>query len=198
MAEDPDRARLREHFSSDPTDTSRWESLWSTSFTPWDRKGPSPALADLLRTSTAQPGYAGLHPAQLAPPTGDKVLPREVQSVRRPRALVPGCGRGYDVLLLAAWGFDALGVEFSATAAETAGRYVDAVEAEIKGEGRGEVSAEEIKVYETGDEKVGRGTAKVVQGDFFEDGWWKHDVLLRAAEGLASAMGYQASSAACA
>ncbi|KAF2153897.1 S-adenosyl-L-methionine-dependent methyltransferase [Myriangium duriaei CBS 260.36] len=166
----PDRARLLQHFSSNPSDPSRWESLWATSYMPWDRASPSPALVDLLSSR-----HSALNPPVLAPPSGDKYLPPQHQAIRRPRALVPGCGRGYDVLLLAAWGFDALGVEYASTAVKQAAEYVEKVEAELAGEGRGEVSAEEVRVYEDGDKKVGRGSARVVEGDFFDDGWWKGD-----------------------
>lgn len=36
------------------------------------------------------------------------------------KALVPGCGKGYDVLLLSAFGYDATGLEISSKALEEA------------------------------------------------------------------------------
>ena len=144
--ENPDRARLRDHFISAPTDPTRWDDLWKDSYAPWDRAQPSPALSDLLAAHT-------LSAPQLAPKAS---LPH--QSIARPRALVPGCGKGYDVRLLAAWGYDALGVEYSATAVELARRTLS--------------SGDENGVYVVEDEKVVAGKAEVVQGDFFDDAWW--------------------------
>ena len=40
------------------------------------------------------------------------------QDGQRRKALVPGCGRGVDVLLLASFGYDAYGLECSATAVD--------------------------------------------------------------------------------
>jgi methyl halide transferase len=58
---------------------SKWDTLWQNSETPWDRGLASPALVELLvdkHFPLVSPGKAG-------------------------KALVPGCGRGYDVALLA-------------------------------------------------------------------------------------------------
>jgi SAM-dependent methyltransferase len=68
---------------------SDWESRYAASDTPWDIGGPSPPLvAALGRGEIAGPG----------------------------RALVPGCGAGHDVRLLAAHGFEAVGVDFAPSA----------------------------------------------------------------------------------
>lgn len=37
-------------------------------------------------------------------------------TTRRKKALIPGCGRGYDVLLFASHGYDAYGLDVSQTA----------------------------------------------------------------------------------
>jgi methyl halide transferase len=58
---------------------SKWDTLWQNSCTPWDRGRPSPALEELLV---------------------DKHFPL-ISNVKPGKALVPGCGRGYDVVLLA-------------------------------------------------------------------------------------------------
>ncbi|PNS19169.1 Hybrid signal transduction protein dokA [Sphaceloma murrayae] len=145
-----DRARLRTHFSSDPTDSSKWDALWTQAYTPWDRGLPNPALSDLLSSR-----HRALNPPVMAPKDlGD---PR-FQKIRRPRALVPGCGKGYDVFLLASYGFDAFGVEVSPKAAEAAREEQKRVE-----------GAEEYRVKV---QSVGRGEAKILQGDFFKDEWW--------------------------
>ncbi|CAH0040735.1 unnamed protein product [Clonostachys rhizophaga] len=39
---------------------------------------------------------------------------------RRPKALIPGCGKGYDVVALALHGFDTYGLEISGKGAATA------------------------------------------------------------------------------
>jgi SAM-dependent methyltransferase len=80
----------------------------------------------------------------------------------RRKALVPGCGKGYDVALLASWGYDAYGLEVSAHAAEAANTY-------LAEPGEGPLEGE----YKVKDEKVGSGAVKCLLGDFFEDGWIK-------------------------
>ncbi|KAF3918797.1 hypothetical protein AA313_de0202865 [Arthrobotrys entomopaga] len=70
-------------------------------FREWDRGGSSPSLIDLLRD----------HPEILQPTTTPNA---------QLKALVPGCGRGYDVLLFASHGLDAYGLELSSTAASEA------------------------------------------------------------------------------
>lgn len=58
---------------------SKWDALWENSQTPWDRGRASPALVELL---------VDKHFPLVPPGTSGK-------------ALVPGCGRGYDVALFA-------------------------------------------------------------------------------------------------
>ncbi|CAD0094225.1 unnamed protein product [Aureobasidium vineae] len=146
MADQPTdaRERLRQNFlDHDPKHhPNRWEHLWQQHDLPWDKGFASPALADVLADR--------------------KDLLPTAPSGRRPRALVPGCGKGYDVLLLASWGFDAVGVEAAATA-------VKAANAESKG-------WEEKPEYAVKDESKGRGTAKFVFGDFFEKDWEKNAI----------------------
>lgn len=95
------RERLLSHFSAASTTTEhaqQWDALWLQDWTPWDKGFPNPALVDLLATRH-----------QDLPPNA---------SGKRKRALVPGCGKGYDVLLLAAFGYDAYGLEVSSKAIE--------------------------------------------------------------------------------
>lgn len=157
-----ERERLRQHFLDRDVSThpNGWEELWVQDFLPWDKGFPGPALSDLL--SSPAPGT--LPPPQLAPPKDEDLggVPAGVgpgQRIRRLRALVPGCGKGYDVLLLASHGYDAWGVESAETAVKQA-----------KEEMRGWKEKKEYKVH---DERVGRGVAEFKLGDFFEDAWWE-------------------------
>ena len=66
-----------------------WERAWQEGRTRWDAGAPAPALEQLLREG----------------------------HVPRGRALVTGCGRGYDVFALAAAGRRATGLDLAPTAA---------------------------------------------------------------------------------
>src|SRR5690606_9999113 len=68
-----------------------WESCYVEGNTPWDKGAPSPPLS----------AWIGKYKPQ-------------------GRALVPGCGIGHDVVLLAESGMDALGVDLSETAVQRA------------------------------------------------------------------------------
>lgn len=137
---DDARARLRQHFdTSVENHPDRWDHLWKAAdFLPWDRGQPNPALVDTLLSKK-------------------DILGSAVGDGRRMKALVPGCGRGYDVLLLASFGYDAVGVETSEAA-------VAAAEQEKR-------KAQEQDTYPVADETVGRGSATFVKGDFFDDTW---------------------------
>ncbi|KAJ6784571.1 hypothetical protein PWT90_06491 [Aphanocladium album] len=117
-----------------------WSSLWDKGGNlPWDRGIPNPALEDLLALG------ADTVPAPVA------------EDGQRRKALVPGCGRGVDVLLLASFGFDAYGLECSAAAVAAC-------------------RAEEAKNHgwqQVRDENVGKGKVFFVRGDFFDDAWLK-------------------------
>lgn len=67
-----------------------WKQRWQDQDTPWDAGQSAPALQSALRR-----GLLG----------------------ERGRALVPGCGSGYDVLALAEAGWDVTGVDLAAGAA---------------------------------------------------------------------------------
>jgi len=142
MSEQPEllsndaRSRLFAQFNQveDAQHVQKWDELWKQDFVPWDRGVPNPALVDLL--NERQDLFE-------APPQG-----------RKRKALVPGCGRGYDVLLFAAHGYDAYGLEFSGKALE----YARKVEKEMNGKGDYETKA-----------GVERGTITWLEGDFFKD-----------------------------
>ncbi|KAK8190560.1 S-adenosyl-L-methionine-dependent methyltransferase [Phyllosticta capitalensis] len=150
------RARLLSHFGSTASKDQgvKWDELWCEgSFLPWDKGSPNPALRDLLANSL---------PSHCVPSEATPLLPDPVdgETGRRRRALVPGCGKGYDVQLLAAAGYEAWGLEISPAAVEAAKQW--SKEAESRGFKDG---------YETMSEKWGRGTANFVCGDFFKDDW---------------------------
>jgi methyl halide transferase len=145
IANQTDRERLRNHFAVENT-PNRWDDLWSTgTWLPWDRGTPNPALIDVLTTKSELLGSA--------------LVTDENGKTRRKRALVPGCGKGYDIFLFAAFGYDAYGLEGSKHAVEACERF------------RGE--AEEKEEYKIRNEEAGRGEVKFVLGDFFSKEWEK-------------------------
>ncbi|KAH8602156.1 S-adenosyl-L-methionine-dependent methyltransferase [Bisporella sp. PMI_857] len=128
------RAKLSTHFSSRELSAhpQGWDDLWVEGFIPWDKGFPSPALVDLLQQRK-------------------DLFPKK--KVRK-KALVPGCGKGYDVLLLSAFGYDAYGLDFSGNALKEA----RAVEEQNDGN----------RIYETREGET-KGKVTWVVGDFFKD-----------------------------
>lgn len=137
------RARLLEHFSGDgPPANDRWAALWNKGdFLPWDRGTPSPALKDALEEHEQLFGHSVF------------IKDSVTGATRRKRALVPGCGRGYDVLLLASFGYDAYGLEVSSKAVSCCKEFA----AENK--------------YPVKDGSIGPGQATFILGDFFKEDW---------------------------
>jgi len=141
MSEHPDRpgearARLLSHFQGDSSaHGQKWDQLWGENFIPWDKGFPSPALVDLLEERK-----------DLFPSKGRK------------KVLVPGCGKGYDILLFSAWGYDAYGLEVSDKALAAARNE------ETEKDGKG--------FYETRD-GVTKGRVNWLAGDFFKDDFLK-------------------------
>ncbi|CAK0788123.1 unnamed protein product [Prorocentrum cordatum] len=89
---------------------AKWEAMWSRDggLQPgqaFDASAVEPAFADLLRAA-------------------DPPLPREGAGGARPRALVPGCGRGYAVAELARAGYEATGLELAPTAVQAAREHL--------------------------------------------------------------------------
>lgn len=138
------RARLAAHFTGDTVEhPNRWSQLWDKGdFLPWDRGAPNPALIDLLsgRDGKTIPDAMTYHV------TGGHG--------RRKRVLVPGCGRGYDVLLFASFGFDAYGLEISERAVE-------------KCRQEQERNGHKYPVAHSD----GAGRTEFLVGDFFRDAW---------------------------
>ncbi|KAG8413374.1 hypothetical protein J3458_012943 [Metarhizium acridum] len=139
------RSRLLEHFSGDgPPANDRWAALWDKGdFLPWDRGTPSLALEDALKE----------HKDLLGPSVF--ITDALTGETRRKRALVPGCGRGYDVLLLASFGYDAVGLEVSSEAIACCKAFAQANK----------------EKYPVQDGSIGPGKATFIQGDFFKEGW---------------------------
>ena len=133
------RAKLLAHFKGRENQPSAWDDLWKENeFIPWDKGIPNPALVDVLNDRTDLIGD---------PTNGEK----------RKKALVPGCGKGYDCLLLASHGYDAYGLEGSSHAIGEAEKW----------------KADHEKDYEVKDATLGKGQVKFVYGDFFDDDWLK-------------------------
>jgi SAM-dependent methyltransferase len=131
-----DRERLRQHFLSGNT-PDRWEKLWQNSFMPWDRGAPNPALLDIINNHKDLFGTS------------------EGSGGTKKRALVPGCGRGYDVMLLASFGYDAVGVDGSETAIKAAET----------------LPQEHMDKYPLQPGVQERGKVAYVLGDFFSKSW---------------------------
>lgn len=76
-----------------------------------------------------------------------------------------GCGRGYEVVMLALHGFDACGLEISQTAVAEAEKYAS-------GELKEQPSAWNFgSVKKKNRQEEIRGVVKFVEGDFFRGGW---------------------------
>ncbi|TPX15772.1 uncharacterized protein E0L32_000106 [Thyridium curvatum] len=131
---------------------STWDSLWEANNTPWDRAGPSPALHDLLADRAHDHLFASCRPS---PPAQGQQRQRQRQQPRK-KALVSGCGRGHDVLLLAALGYDAYGIDFSPVAIRGARANAEAV------------AAADPEEYRPRDPAVGRGAVTWLEGDWFK------------------------------
>lgn len=119
-----------------------WDRMWQQKTTPWDRSEPNPALTDALNEKSI-------------------IIGPSTQSGRRKKVLIPGCGRGYDVLLFASHGYDAYGLDVSQTA-------VDACQELDKEQG------DDDKKYPVKNTKVGRGSRQFLAVDFFEDDFSSH------------------------
>jgi len=167
-----DRNRLRDHFTAPTSEhTKLWSQIWDNAATssdpwiPWDRLGPNPAFIDTL---TQRQDLLG-GPIE-DPSIQNSVHDRgDLAGQRRKTALVPGCGKGYDVLLLASLGYDAYGLEVSEAAMEAA--VVNAAE----------TYDQKYKDASGGDSKgksdASGGRYTFICGDFFSDAWLQDSAL---------------------
>ncbi|KAJ5090757.1 hypothetical protein N7532_009441 [Penicillium argentinense] len=128
---------------------SGWSSLWDSGESDlWDRGKASPALVDIVEQET-----------QL-------LNPFTVEGHRK-KAFVPGCGRGYDVVMLALHGFDAYGLEISGTAVKEAESYASK---ELK-------KPSEYHFGSKSNQARSPGSVTFLKGDFFSSNWnFKGDV----------------------
>ncbi|EDR06982.1 uncharacterized protein LACBIDRAFT_299451 [Laccaria bicolor S238N-H82] len=79
-------------------DLSTWDLAWRQNVTPWDAGDVQPSLKEAVESS-------------------------EIEFPREGRALVPGCGSGYDVFYFAsALGYESLGLDGSQTAVDVANK----------------------------------------------------------------------------
>ncbi|MCJ1322298.1 hypothetical protein MMC15_007646 [Xylographa vitiligo] len=145
----PEAGRLQQLFSGPVAENpGRWSQLWDAGdFLPFDRGLPNPALEDTLTRREKLLGTATRYAD-------------ESKRTTRKTALVPGCGRGYDVLLLASFGYDSYGLEISETAVQRC---------------KEEYEKNGYK-YPVKDGGVGAGRVVFIHGDFFDATTWKGDV----------------------
>jgi len=134
------RERFRQHFLV-PIEShdQKWSDLWNGGeFLPWDKGCASPALVDLLAAKDTHTFFV----------SHDKKYGQKT-------ALVPGCGRGYDVLLLAQHGYHAIGVDISAKAIDDAKEWVGA----------------ELEKLKSAGQPLPTGKIDLIAGDFFKNDW---------------------------
>lgn len=149
MAASTAPTKLRDHFASKPVSAHNdaWDALYAESFTPWDRAGPSLALADLLAQRIDL-----IPPSLERDPRGNPLRDTTGKVVRR-SALIPGCGVGHDVLLLSSLGYDVVGLDYSHRALSAARENQNKVQ------------------YKSSEEGVECGRVTWVSGDFFGETW---------------------------
>lgn len=150
----PDLSPLQARFHNVPPQlhTSQWDDLYQEDMHPWDRAGPSVALADLLiQRSDLVP------PAQDHDRRGEPVLSASGEVLKH-TALVPGCGIGHDALLLASFGYDVWALDVSERGLELAREN--------------ERACLEKGLYKA-DEGTERGRIHWINADFFEEKWSK-------------------------
>ncbi|CAE6521174.1 unnamed protein product [Rhizoctonia solani] len=87
---------------SESREQEGWDAAWQEGATPWDAGMPQPPLRQVFETS----------------------IWSDLQIPKSGRALVPGCGRGYDAIYLASQGYTVIGVDLSATAISEAQKYL--------------------------------------------------------------------------
>ncbi|XP_051197574.1 probable thiol methyltransferase 2 isoform X2 [Lolium perenne] len=91
----PAVGRLRELFRGGGDAADGWDKSWESGITPWDLGKPTPVIQHLAKSGTLPNG----------------------------RALVPGCGMGYDVVALASPERFVVGLEISNIATEKAKQW---------------------------------------------------------------------------
>jgi len=166
---------MQEHMAryKDEQYVEGWDFLWKSGEPlPWDKGLPHPALTEMLVERTEVIGGPIIETAVVDGPNSPEskenspAFPSSQSSNvkrasptalnrRRKKALVPGCGRGVDVLLLASFGYDAYGLEYSDKAVENCKQE----------------QVQNGDKYPARNPAIGAGNITFVQGDFFEDAW---------------------------
>jgi len=85
-------------------DRAFWQGKFDARITPWDRGNINPQIETWVRSGQLRPSQD----ADARSASGD--------DERLTRVLVPGCGSGYEVAMLAEWGFDVTAVDFAPAA----------------------------------------------------------------------------------
>lgn len=101
-----------------------WVELWDSDESDlWDRGTPSAALIDWIESRPAQLNQSTNRRQLMAlvPVCSPQAHLRAAQLMR----VAQGCGRGYDVVMLALHGFDVIGLELSPKGAEVARAYAE-------------------------------------------------------------------------
>jgi len=89
---------------------------------------------------------------------------QQQQRQHRKKALVPGCGRGYDVLLLSSLGYDVIGLDLSPIGVQRAKEHAE----QSQRDGSYPVT---VTTNPGGGGGEAPGTFQFVEGDFFENDW---------------------------
>ncbi|KAL4917170.1 S-adenosyl-L-methionine-dependent methyltransferase [Aspergillus aurantiobrunneus] len=165
MPTNPPKGRLISHFENCPTAShgNAWSDLWdSGDDNLWDRGIPSPALIGLVESYQS----TLFCPFQSSTSTTGSPHAPSKEGMRRKKALVPGCGRGYDVIALSLHGFDAYGLEISPTGVSEARRFAEKEIISPQPHNFGER-------YNRQDTGVANQPGKIqfVEGDFFDSAW---------------------------
>ena len=101
-----------------------------------------------------------------------KPIDETIGNPQRKSALVPGCGRGVDVLLLESYGYDVwwdwsiVGQPRLLPLLHSNGVLADSAIAACK-----KYAEEHGSKYPVYSEKIGKGSKRYVRGDFYKDDW---------------------------
>jgi methyl halide transferase len=94
-------------------DQSSWSAAWAQGITPWDSGGtPQQALVSFM-TKIDQ---------------GKDLVARQVENGGKAKALVPGCGTGYDVEYLASVGYETIGIDIAPEATKASNKWLESLQ----------------------------------------------------------------------
>ncbi|KAG9036526.1 hypothetical protein FRB95_008581 [Tulasnella sp. JGI-2019a] len=113
-----------------PSSCQAWDFLWRENESTWARE-----TSDSQRTASILDAFAASKPGGLVLKTalhGSSDLENTENNHGAPLILVPGCGRGYDVLRFATMGFNTWGIDISPHAVEYARSTIASFSSEDK------------------------------------------------------------------